>query len=182
MWVTLYTDASVSPKLSTWAIWARSEKGRIVEGGACPEHVTDSNVAELYAVQIGIETIVQQWSPVTGIQINSDSLTVCNALYPWSTTHNNLHIRAVQDKIREFLASKTIRVRLKHVKGHQRPDGVREYLNVRCDQIANQVRKREERKISVKPNVIPNVQPNQSAEKPASFLAKLFGKEPCSKN
>lgn len=179
MWVTLYTDASVSPSCSTWAVWARSEHGRIVEGDLCPSHVRDSNVAELYAAKMGIELIFKQWSPIvaiTGIQINSDNSTVCSSLYPWSTENSNQHIRAVQNEIREFLARNNIRVRLKHVKGHQRPDSVRQWLNARCDKIANQVRKREERKtVSVKPNVIPNVKPNEPV-KPVPFLERLFGK------
>jgi hypothetical protein len=89
-----------------------SEKGRIVTKGLCPPEIRDINVAELYAAKIGIETAVREWSPVTGVQINSDNRIVCTSLYPWSDTHRNKDIRAIQDEIRKFLAGKNIRVRL----------------------------------------------------------------------
>ena len=139
MWVTLYTDASFNGTEGTWAIWLRSEKGRIVKSGKCPATVDDNNAAEMYAVLVGVTVALREWAvtdKIFGIQINSDSHVVCTALYQWSKPNRHPTIARIQTKIRAILTEQDIRVRAKHVRGHQRSDNVRSWLNNRCDRMA----------------------------------------------
>lgn len=137
MWVTLYTDASFRTK-GGWGIWLRSAKGRIVKSGECPGIIDDSAAAEMYAALKGIEICLENWIETKGIQVNSDCLMVVNGLYPWSKPIHRISIRVIQDRIREILNTKGVRVRCKHVKGHSGTGNTRSWLNDRVDKLAGQ--------------------------------------------
>jgi ribonuclease HI len=137
MWVTLYTDASFRTR-GGWGIWLRSEKGRIVRSGECPDTVDDSAAAEMFAALIGIEICLKSWPETKGIQVNSDCLMVVNGLYPWSQPIRRKSIRVIQEKIREILKAKELRVMGKHVKGHSGTGNTRSWLNNQVDKLAGQ--------------------------------------------
>jgi ribonuclease HI len=136
MWVTLYSDASFNGREGSWAIWLRSEKGRIVKSGKCPVAVDDNNAAEMYAALVGITVALRDWGPLTGIQVNSDNQVVCTSLYSWSKENRHPTILRIQTKIRQIVAESGVRIRTKHVRGHQRSDHTRAWLNNRCDRMA----------------------------------------------
>jgi ribonuclease HI len=132
MWVTAYTDASKRGNQTSWAVWLRSELGRMVTSGPCPVNVTDNNHAELYAAQRAVELAHETWGKLTGILICTDSLYVVKVL------NNNATPRgaAVEmlKRIREF---KDLRLRLRHQPGHQDGSDVRSYLNRQVDKLAD---------------------------------------------
>lgn len=123
MWVTAYTDASVKNNNSTWAVWLRSELGRIVRNGKCPLEIKKSHEAELYAAKQAIRIAKEFWPATKGILINSDCTHVLN-------------------NIRKF--SEGLWIRTKHVKGHQDPNSnIRFYLNNQVDKLASQLNNRK---------------------------------------
>lgn len=132
-WVTLYCDASYSESHGgAWSIWLRSDKGRIVRGGKCPETVNSATLAEFYAAMMGV-IVARDEMGAEAVQINSDCQAVVQGLgsgYRWSS---NKAIRKLQDKI---LRTK-VRLRTKHVKAHTGQNDTRSYLNRRVDRIAS---------------------------------------------
>jgi len=70
MWVTAYTDASFQPDVNRggWAVWLRSERGRVIRSGQCPSTISDSMCAELYAIIMAIELTLAEWKDTKGIQ------------------------------------------------------------------------------------------------------------------
>jgi len=141
MWVTLYTDASFDGTTGSWAIWLRSEKGRIVKYGKCPAAVDDNNAAEMYAALVGITVALRDWGPLVGIQVNSDNQVVCSSLWPWSKDNRHPTIHRLQTAIRKLAQENSIKLRTKHVRGHQRPTHTRAWLNNRCDRLARKAAK-----------------------------------------
>src|SRR5438309_4046837 len=113
MWVTAYTDASYRPisrerrraeraagipsHPGGWAVWVRSDLGRIVRNGPCPDFVHDSNSAELYAVYMAVKLTIETWGdgrdshgsdghpdwPVKGIMIHGDCMAI-ESFIDWS--------------------------------------------------------------------------------------------------
>lgn len=144
--MTLYTDASFGLS-SSWAIYLRSEKGRITKSGKCPQTVDDSNAAEMYAALVGITVAIRDWGPLTGIQINSDSRVVCGSLYPWSPENRHPTIRRIQTEIRRIIKEAGIKIRAKHVRGHQRSVDTRAWINNRCDSMARKARERRDQPV-----------------------------------
>jgi ribonuclease HI len=139
-WVTLYCDASASKLGSGWAVWLRSYNGRIRKQGKCPEGLTDSNEAELYAALMGIKIALEEWGHFTGIFVNSDNLLVCRSIFPWSKDVRNAKIHLIQNQIREICSANNILIRTKHIKGQNPKNGVRQYLNGRVDQMSRSSR------------------------------------------
>lgn len=136
-WVTAYTDASFSTTRKGWAIWLRSNEGRVVKNGECVSSlVADSVGAELWAILRAIETTLKTWPQTTGIQINSDCESILKFLWPWSPSlRNSLH-RQIQLQIQTLVKQRKIKVHTKHVKGHQTPNDIRFYLNNQVDKLA----------------------------------------------
>jgi hypothetical protein len=141
-WVTLYCDASSDHQKSGWAVYLRSEKGRIIKHGKCPSGLVNSTGAEFYAVLMGIEIALAEWGKFDGIFVNSDCTSVCRGLWPWSNASRNKDLAKIQNKIRKICADHGILVRTKHVKGHQNPKtGVRSFLNGKVDGLSRKSRK-----------------------------------------
>lgn len=139
-WVTLYCDASYSPKDGgAWSIWLRSEKGRIIDSGKCPESVRCPTSAELYAAKIGVQVAVREWG-AQGVQINTDCSAVVGALGSGYRWFGRKDLRVIQDEILRAGA----RLRTKHVKGHTKGADVRSYINRQVDKLANKSRKSSE--------------------------------------
>jgi len=136
--VTAYTDASFSDR-GGWAIWLRSERGRIVRHGSCPETVTDALLAELWAIKEALRIAVESWPETETVLINSDCLAATNALE--SRNYFKREEAAVlQEDILAFAFAKYLTLRFKHVKGHTGSNDVRSYLNRRCDLMSRRAR------------------------------------------
>lgn len=147
MWVTAYTDASFKERKhggtgGGWAVWLRSELGRVVDSGPAPAEIDDSLSAELYAVYRAIARARSHFgdSKVTGVQINSDCLAVRSYIWPWSngkTARPSLrYVKELiaQERDRKNSGLRPILLRFKHVKGHQGDTGeTRAWLNNKVD-------------------------------------------------
>jgi len=133
MWVTAYVDASFKEK-GTWAVWLRSESGRIVEHGQCPVEVWDNIRAEFYAAIKAVEIAVERWPHTTGVLIVSDCQTVVDYT-PHLAEDARGDLRTLQRQIRKALGGRFVRT--KKIKGHQDPRrGVGAYLNNQVDKLA----------------------------------------------
>lgn len=137
-WVTLYCDASYSDTYGgAWSVWLRSNKGRIIRSGKCPESVTDCTMAELYAALMGVTIARDEWD-ADAVQINTDCSAVVDAAgkgYRWL---GRKELRQLQDKILRCGP----KLRTKHVKAHTGRTDTRSYLNQKCDDFANQARRK----------------------------------------
>jgi ribonuclease HI len=136
MWVTLYTDASYKNDKGRWAFWAKSDQGRMVVNGDCPDHIKDSHAAEAYAIYKGLKAILDIHTGVVGVHINSDCLSLKNAFFPWGKASKNMIVSSIQKETKELIKSYGIKIRFSHVKAHQLGTDVRTYLNNACDTMA----------------------------------------------
>lgn len=142
MWVTLYTDASWRPYSSkgTWAIWLRSNQGRIIENGFCADYVNCSVSAEAYAAYMGIVMAITNWKDIEGIQLNTDSRPIQGLLYPSKNgLSSNKIIAKLQVLIRTEVKDNKIKLRIKYVRGHQHDNDIRTYLNNKVDELTRQL-------------------------------------------
>jgi ribonuclease HI len=137
MWVTCYTDASFGKSGARWAVWLRSEQGRIVQSGHCPSFVTTSTNAELAAIVIGMRLAVTEWGPqVAVIDVRSDCVAAM-ALASGSGRARCLAAKRLQLAAREMVRRHRLELRCRWVKAHQDPGASRAaYINDYCDQLA----------------------------------------------
>lgn len=143
MWVTAYTDAGFKKGKGTWAIWLRSELGRVVECGKCPDFVDTSTSAELWAAWTAVLRARETWSSTRGVLVNSDCLTVVEALRPDACKeYNRDSFSSVRRLVFEFLELHEMRIRTKHVRGHGNGKNVRSYLNNQVDLLTVKAREK----------------------------------------
>lgn len=136
MWVTAYTDASFRDSIGGWSIWLRSGKGRIVKSGKCPELITNSGEAELYAALQAVQKAVTNWPEVKNILLISDCQQVVNRLAsPLKVNPVETVTERIIRKASELLDGR--RVKTRKVKGHQNPTtSCMAYLNTKVDKLA----------------------------------------------
>lgn len=138
MWVTLYTDASFHHEDGGgWACRLRSSAGRIERSGVCPPEVRDNNVAEIYAILMGITVGKQEWGELAleGFHVKTDSTAAISVLKYGARPPRHPLSKAYQEQVRELLAP-NIRIKLVWVKGHQGGDDVQAWLNNRVDSLS----------------------------------------------
>lgn len=142
MLTTLYTDASFhhAHKYGGWAVWARSEYGRLVKSGPCPEYVDDSNDAELAAMYAGIYLISQHWPDTERILICSDSQTALEWVLDKPRRKDRTGTNRLQKKIRHLCIKHRLSITPRWVKGHSKAGTAQAYLNRRCDELAKAAR------------------------------------------
>jgi ribonuclease HI len=143
MIATCYTDASYSPKHGgAWAVWVRSDHGRLVRHGRCPRWVKDSGAAELAAVYAGIFLAHRAWSSeLRRILVKSDSMDALAAATSLDKPRKNPAMRRIQARLRELLAASPLSIETQWVRGHRpRESGVSAYLNDACDRLARRAR------------------------------------------
>lgn len=147
MRLNLYTDGSmdVASGRGGWAAWIQlTDSQRIVQYGACPDYVKQSNHAELFAIYAGVKLALAEWGDkITAFRICSDSETALRHVRrgPLGTPSRNRVMLRLRGKIHELLKGKQIIA--EHVKGHQDPDlGYDFYVNNKVDRFAGRGRKR----------------------------------------
>ncbi len=134
MLVTIYTDASFKDGLGGWAVWIRSNEGRIVKAGRCPPYVTNALQAEVCAIYCGLHLAVKAWPHATAFLVRTDCQGAC---FDPRRPHRSEQL----DRLRQLMSAVLGDRRLHHkwVKGHQRGNGVQAYLNRQCDLLAGRV-------------------------------------------
>jgi ribonuclease HI len=151
-WVTLYTDAGFHPVArGTYGCRTRHSfpPFRTEICGPVPDPCKDSNVAEMHAIVVGVEHVLQTWTRVDGIGVNTDSQTAQGCLKYGATPHRRSDFRALQERLKAALNAKAadqgseVRIRIKWVRSHQSPNegGVRGWLNNRVDALARKARR-----------------------------------------
>ena len=140
MLVTLYTDASWSGDVGGWAVWLRSDHGRVIRHGPVPDYVRSSTSAELAAIFAGLHLAVTTWADTKTVLIRSD----CKPALEMSTgdstpQHRNICARRLVDRIRQ-VERHPIRLIPRWVKAHQTGGAVEAFINNRVDELAVQAR------------------------------------------
>lgn len=143
MLTTLYTDASFCPDTvdGGWSIWARSDRGRIIRSGVCPDYVRDSNDAELSAMFAGIYLIGEQWPDTKRILICSDSKTALRWVLDEERSRRTATAR-LQQRIRKVCIKHGFSITPRWVKGHSGANTTQAYLNRKCDEFAGRARRK----------------------------------------
>ncbi|MEI7891749.1 MAG: ribonuclease H family protein [Myxococcales bacterium] len=138
MLVTLYTDASYSQSRgSGWAVWLRSNRGRIVRYGECPPYVSSSHDAELSAIFAGVYLARSSWPDATRILVCSDCKGALDQIAAHLTRARHSSTARLLTKIDKLVAGSGVTLDCRWVKGHQNPsNGVGAWLNVRCDALS----------------------------------------------
>jgi ribonuclease HI len=141
---TLYCDASFCPHqlVGGWAIWLRSEQGRIVEDGATPDYCTQSYEAELAAIYAGIYRTSKRWPGTTAILVRSDCQTALELMdRKYRARSRSAH--RLTTKIHQLQAQQGFRLISRWVKGHQRGSQTDAWLNNKVDELARKVMETE---------------------------------------
>lgn len=136
--VTCYTDAAFDPRRgASWAVWLRSDDGRVVRAGRCPDFVGTSTAAELSAVHVGIRIALAVWpGRVKRLVVRSDSRSAL-AVAEGTSRPRDATLQRLQGRIRRLLAGHGVTLECRWVPGHQRPSrNAAAYLNHRCDTLA----------------------------------------------
>ena len=144
-WVTCYTDASFTRRAGGWGVWLRSARGRIVRQGACPPYVKSSDQAEMAAIFAGIYLAHRAWgAAVRGLVVYTDSQAAIGFLSkeaPRARVQRKAPgVMRLREKIQALAEEHGIELDLRWVKGHQRTNTVRAYLNQQCDRLAGAAR------------------------------------------
>jgi ribonuclease HI len=133
---TLYCDASWSHhrQRGGWAVWLRSNDGRIIEHGRVPDYCTLSYEAELAAIFAGVHLATKKWPTTEAVLIRSDcrqALDLIGEKRPPKAKHPGA-CRLVS-KILEVRDAAKVRLIPRWVKGHQDGQKVDAWLNRRVD-------------------------------------------------
>ena len=138
--VTVFADASFDHEygIGAYAFWIKGPDGLKVEkSGVLRDEIGASSEAETLALANGIIIAARAMAGrPNGIRIvcASDCLHAIRALDPHGEPPS---MRANEVKARrlvtELVADKTVEVRLRHVRGHQKGGGPRGWVNNWCD-------------------------------------------------
>jgi len=141
MLTTLYCDASWYGRLQVggWAVWLRSERGRIVEKGAAPDYCAYSYEAELSAIFAGIHLTTDSWPETEAILVRSDCEQALGLL-TGKQQPNPDHAGACRlvERLRHYQDEHKFRLIPRWVKGHQNGNKTDAWLNRRVDRMARQ--------------------------------------------
>jgi ribonuclease HI len=143
VWVTGYTDASFQRKTGgAWAVWLRSDEGRIVRSGTCPPYVRDSQAAELAAIYASVYLATKTWPATRGVLICSDCQGALAAAEVTAALASDRAIRRLQQRLRDVIAAARVDLRLRWVKGHRpKSADTRAWLNHQVDRLAGKARR-----------------------------------------
>ena len=147
---TLYCDASFCPHqlVGGWAIWLRSEQGRIVEDGPIPDYCTQSHEAELAAIYAGIYRTVKRWPMTEAILVRSDCQTALELMGQKYRPRSRAAHRLV-GKVQKLKTHHNLRLIPRWVKGHQTAKKTDAWLNNKVDELARKVMEAERMKTPI---------------------------------
>jgi len=150
MLTTLYCDASFCPVTLAggWAVWLRSNSGRIVESGKTPEYVVNSNDAELSAIFAGIYRAVTQWSETEAILVRSDCQSALAQMEDPSRAYQP-ETRKLATKIRKLREKHNVKLISRWVKGHQKVAKTDAWINNQVDRMAGEQMREQRKKATV---------------------------------
>lgn len=156
MIVTVMSDASFChhTKAAGWGVWVKSQRGLFEGGGNFKQEAKNSMDAEAMAISIAVWVAFRQ-----GIAEDKDIILVqtdCEGLVRYFTEHwnSNLKLEGKTKVIREALKftvdmikARECEFRIRHVKGHAKKLGGRNYVNHLCDRHARKAMEEQREKL-----------------------------------
>jgi ribonuclease HI len=148
VFMTGYSDASFKESGegsgSSWGIWVRDHKTRILRANVCPEWVVNSCQAEACGVWAAIHTALTHLDTKTGniLVIKTDCQAVAR-FYGWeqsSSIPNDSDTSRIVVRAYRMAQDYGVKLIVKWVKGHQSGNTLSGYLNHRVDRLANKAR------------------------------------------
>jgi ribonuclease HI len=154
--VTAFSDASFCHRTNAaaWAGWVKSDRGRVYRGGVIRVNILNSSEAEFCALantlalaekrrllQIGDRMIAQ-----------TDSLRVQSVLSGTASLRLSQRERQVVNWVRDLVARMSLRLDVRHVKGHLGSVTPRNAVNTVCDTIARQHMRQERARRQPRPD------------------------------
>lgn len=147
MWITVYTDASWKPNqnIGGWGMWARSDFGLIKKKGRFPKWVKCSNTGEMTAVFLAVKEIAAIWTKhnIDGILVCTDSATAISYLKFdkdfKKENYNRKDWLFIREKLYQILDSHSIKIKFRHVKGHQSSSTKQGWLNNMVDGFSREI-------------------------------------------
>ncbi len=147
-WATIYTDASLKDGLGSYGYWIKSTKGRIIDQGVFKNRITDSNQAEMQAILKGMTRALSAWDDLEGMLIVTDSKVAQKVFWKGTCEDFNGNPKPEYANLvkiyKELLEKHNLEVRIKWVKGHQRINDIRAFINDFVDTKAKEARIKEE--------------------------------------
>lgn len=137
MLVTIYTDASYHPPTDKagGAAWIRSEDG-LIKYHKSFTAVNSSHAEALVALK-AIKQAYEEWEHSSVMFVNTDSLSLCKCVWPFTDDEGTKDFGKVVDQIISYCDENDLESRFKHVKAHQSKDkDIRSFLNFWCDKYA----------------------------------------------
>jgi len=147
MLVTIFSDGSYDfhRKAGGWAVWLESEKGCLVHYGSCPEFVSCSNHAELFAIHMGVTLAYREWGDaIHSFLIRADSECALRHVTkgPVQTRVRDREMLKIRSWLLDVFRKCGVQVLTEHVKGHQSPSlGYAFAMNNKVDKMAAKGRK-----------------------------------------
>lgn len=140
LWVTVHADASFDPRTRRggWAVWVKTEAGRIVRSGPCPAYVTNAHHAELAAIFAGIHLAVTHFPETTAVLVRSDCQPALRDVDNLGRPARHRVLSHLREKILKTLAGRVVRT--SWVKGHDGAGTRPSWVNTACDRMAKEAR------------------------------------------
>jgi len=147
MLATIFTDGSYNHHNTTggWAVYVDTDKGRLVHYGACPDFVSCSNHAEIFAIYMGVSLAFREWGEeIHAFKIRSDSECALRHVKkgPLKSRVRDREMLKVRSWIHDLFRKCGAQVITEHVKGHQDPSLSYDFaMNNKVDRMASMGRK-----------------------------------------
>ena len=130
--VIAYTEAGFRRgKGSRWAFWLRSRGERVVSSGNCPNQVTSSVGAKLFAAKEALTASIRRWPGATEIEVHSNCTQTLKSLARGSKIVCNSACREIQEDVLALIANAGVEIRTVYEDDKARPQDVRSSLNKR---------------------------------------------------
>lgn len=126
--ITLYTDASVRPKIKrTQIAWRGKCAFGSVQGFKTLTYDRCVARAEMKAILHAIEDSLTKYPSLTGLFINSDNLTCVQSF--WTFRNKPIHKDLIEVHTEILRCAGPRWIRAKHVKAHTGGNDIRSYMN-----------------------------------------------------
>jgi ribonuclease HI len=156
--ITVISDASFSREggfAAGWAAWCKADGSKsVIASGEVPRgEALSADDAEMYALVRGLRMALEQHPPQRTILLQSDSYRVLRLVRFWLNAEDRPHAdglsvtstaiafkhreRDMIHEMRVMASQRSLRLMVRHVKGHTHPSNHGRYwVNRECDRLA----------------------------------------------
>jgi ribonuclease HI len=141
MVATVYTDASFLNEdgIGAYAYWMKTYTGSKQLARLCPAAVTDSGMAEVYAIYQAVGHACHYYPTLSHVNLFSDSLMAIKLLTQVTTNTQHKGLRRLHQVFRQLLHQKKIEVTIQYREGHGKETGNGGFAMKWCDNAARAV-------------------------------------------